>query len=171
MWNNFIFLFFRTNIGIGQESTLSPILPALYIFSIFHIFEKKAQKSFLKFGCFFSIFYGWQSFYFAICFCSYNIITSLFDQIELIVEHGKLEIFYFSRLTKYFYLPSLDLTSLCGPILQLKDTWKYLGFIFNKKLFFYQYIHYYSCKALSMIKGMKMLGNSMRGLLPYHKWL
>ena len=29
--------------GIGQESALSPILSALYIASIFHIFEKRSK--------------------------------------------------------------------------------------------------------------------------------
>ena len=86
-----------------------------------------------------------------ILFCSYNIITSLFGQVRLIVEHRKLEIFYFSKSTKHFYLSPLDLTSLGSLILQLKDTWKYLSFIFNRKLFFHWYI-YYSCKALFMIK-------------------
>jgi len=32
--------FFNINIGVGQESTLSPILPALYLSSFLYILEK-----------------------------------------------------------------------------------------------------------------------------------
>jgi len=46
MWNNFVFPFFNTDIGVGQESALSPILSALYIASIFHIFEKRSKTLF-----------------------------------------------------------------------------------------------------------------------------
>jgi len=41
---SFTFPFFRVNIGVGQESALSPILSALYIVSIFHILGKKAKN-------------------------------------------------------------------------------------------------------------------------------
>jgi len=47
-------------------------------------------------------------------FYSYNIITSLFDQFGLIIEHGKSKVLYFSRLTKGFNPPSLDLSLLGG---------------------------------------------------------
>ena len=104
-------------------------------------------------------------------FYSYSIIFSLFDQFRLTVEHGKSEVFYFSKSIRNFESPLLDLILLRGPILQPKNTWKYLGFIFNRKLSFWQHIHFYSNKALLMIKGMKMLGNSTRDLLPFHKWL
>jgi len=38
IWNNFSSLFFDVDIGIGQGLVL---LPALYFFPIFHIFEKR----------------------------------------------------------------------------------------------------------------------------------
>jgi len=44
-----------------------------------------------------------------------------------------------------------------------------LGFIFDRNLSFHQHISFYSNKALSTIKSMKMLENSTRGLLPYQK--
>ena len=56
-------------------------------------------------------------------------------------------------------------------MLYFKDTWKYLGFIFDRKLLFHQHIDYYSNKAISTIKCMKILGNSVRGLIPYQKCL
>ena len=88
MWNNFVFSFFRTDIGIGQESALSPILSTLYIAPIFHIFEKRSknlfQNSFVSFLSFVDDrFFILQEKYFkkssAFLFCSYNIISSLFD--------------------------------------------------------------------------------------------
>ena len=55
---------------------------------------------------------------------------SLFlKQFGLVTEHNKLEVFYFSRMTKNTKSSSLDLRLLGGPLLQPKDTWKYLGFI------------------------------------------
>ena len=64
-------------------------------------------------------------------FCSYNIISFLFNQVGLTIEHGKSEFFHFSRLTKNFNLPLLDLSLLESPILWPKESWKYLGFIFD----------------------------------------
>jgi len=44
VWNHFVFPFFKANIGVGQGSTLLPILFALYIASIFHIFRKRTKN-------------------------------------------------------------------------------------------------------------------------------
>ena len=43
MWNHFILLFFKADISVDQESTLSPIFSALYIASFFYIFEKRTK--------------------------------------------------------------------------------------------------------------------------------
>ena len=104
-------------------------------------------------------------------FCSYSIIFSLFEQFSLVIEHNKSEVFHFSRATKNFNSSPLDLEPLGEPVLWLKDKWRYLSFIFDKKLSFYQHIYFYSNKALYTIKDMKILGNFTRGLLPPHKWL
>jgi len=56
-------------------------------------------------------------------------------------------------------------------MLYLKDTWKYLGFIFDRKLLFHQHIDYYSNKAISTVKCMKILGNLVKGLIPHQKRL
>jgi len=53
------------------------------------------------------------------------------------------------------------------------SNWRYMvisGFFFDKKLSSCQHIHYYANNTLSMIKDMKMLGNSTR-LFLMHKWL
>ena len=53
------------------------------------------------------------------------------------LKYGKTEVFHFSRLHSLFDSPLLDLLLLGGPILHPKNTWQYLGFIFNRKLSFH----------------------------------
>jgi len=48
MWNNFVSPSFRTDVGVGQGSVLSPILSTLYIAPVFHIFEKRSKNIFQK---------------------------------------------------------------------------------------------------------------------------
>jgi len=79
--------------------------------------------------------------------------------------------FYFFRLTKNFNLFLLDLGLLGDFLLQLKEIWKYLRFIFNKKLSFNQHIHFYFNKALLTVKDMKMQEDSTSSLLLSHKYL
>jgi len=69
-------------------------------------------------------------------YCNYNIILFLLKQCGLIIEHGKSEISHFSRSYGFFNPPSLDLSPIREPILYPKETRKYLGFIFNRKLLF-----------------------------------
>ena len=97
-------------------------------------------------------------------FCSYNVITKLLESFSLIVEHSKTEVFHFNRLQGSFNPPPLDLTPIGGSVLKPKYTWKYLGFIFNKKLSFYQHIDFYTNKAMSMVKCMKILENLSWGI-------
>ena len=104
-------------------------------------------------------------------FCSYNILSKLLDSFGLVIEHSKTEIFHFSRSQDVFNPPPLDLSSLGGPILQPKDSWKYLGFIFDRKLSFHKHIDHYANKAISMVKCMKLLGNLSRGISPLQKRL
>ena len=65
----------------------------------------------------------------------------------------------------------LDLSSIGGPILCPKEFWKYLGFIFDRKLSFCQHIDFHSNKAISTVKCMKILGNLVRDLNLYQKYL
>ena len=101
----------------------------------------------------------------ALLFCSYSIITSLFDQFRLAIEHRKLKNFHFSRLTRNFNPSLLDISLVGGLLLQLKNMWKYLGFVFHRKLFFHWHIQFYSNKVFSTVNKMNMLGNSIRDLL------
>ena len=102
-------------------------------------------------------------------FCSYNVLSKLLDSFGLIIKHVKTEIFHFNRSHGVFNPPPLDLSPIGGPILCSKDTWKYLGFIFDQKLTFHQHIDHYSNKAISMVKYMKLLGNSLQGINPIQK--
>ena len=102
-------------------------------------------------------------------FCSYNVLSNLLTDFGLVIEHGKTENFHFTRLHGEFNPPPLNLSPLGGPVLHPKDSWKYLGFLFDQKLTFHQYLDFYSNKALSIVKCMKLLGNSSRGISPLQK--
>jgi len=104
LWNDFISPSFNVNVSVRQGSVLSPILSALYLSPVFLFLENhlKILKipisiiSFVDNGLFIS-----QNKYIshsnANLFCSYNIILSLLIKCGLVVEHGKTDIFHFSR--------------------------------------------------------------------------
>ena len=122
----------------------------LYLSPAFHIFEKRLNSN---------------------LFCSYQITSSLLKQFGLAIEHGKMEVFHFSKVHGVFNPPSLDLTILKGPILCSKETWCYLGFIFDRKLTFHQHINFYVNKAISTVKSVKTLRNLLRRHIPSQKYL
>ena len=98
-------------------------------------------------------------------------MTKLLNKLSLIVEHSKTKVFHFNRSYSFFDPPLLDLSSTGGPVLVPKNLWKYLGFIFDRKLSFHQHIDYYSNRAIFMVKYMKILGNSLHGIIPTQKCL
>ena len=170
-WNKLSSPNFEANVGVGQESALSPILLALYLSPFLYILEKRLKNlkipvSFISFvddGLIISqnksiVILNSQLFY------SYNVLSKLLNSFGLIVEHSKTDIFHFNRSHDVFNLPPLDLSAIGGPILGPKDSWKYLGFIFDRKLNFHQHIDFYSNKAISIVKCIKLLGNSSRGI-------
>jgi len=164
---------YEVNVRVGQESTLSPILSALYLSPLLYILEKCLKIlnipvsliSFINDSLFIS-----QNKSIDISnsqlICSYNVLSGLLKKFGLSIEHSKTETFHFDRSHRMFNLPPLDLLSLGRPILYPKSTWKYLGFIFNWKLAFHQHIDFYSNKAIFTVKCMKILGNSTRGIDP-----
>ena len=163
---------------MGQESALSSILSAIYLASFLHILENclkilKIPISILSFVDDGLLVAQSKSFLISnsLLFCSYNIISSLLSRFDFIVEHSKTEVFYFTRSYGSFNLPPLNLSFIGSPMLYLKDTWKYLRFIFNRKLLFHQHIDFYSNKAISTVKYIKILGNPVRGLIPHQKCL
>ena len=177
-WNSLFSSIFKVNIGIDQGSALSPILSALYLSPFLYILEKHLKNldipisiiSFVDDSLFIS-----QNKSIDISnsclFYSYNVMTKLLDKFSLIIEHSKTEAFHFNRLYGFFNPPSLDLSTIGGLILSLKDSWKYLGFIFDRKLSFHWHIDYYLNKAISIVKCMKLLGNSSYSIIPIQKCL
>ena len=104
-------------------------------------------------------------------FSSYNVTFNLLSKFGLVVKHSKTEVFHFSRSQETFSPSSLNLSSLGSPILYPKDTCRSLRFIFDRKLLFCQYIDFYTNKAISIVKYMKILSNLIRGLNPQQKQL
>ena len=178
LWNNFSSPIFNINVEVGQGSTLSPILLALYLSPFLFILEKHLKNlnipvsiiSFVDDGLFI-----FQNKSFDVSnshhFCNYNVMTNLLDKFGLVVEHSKTEVFHFSRSYSPFNPLPVDLLSLGGPILTPKNSWKYLGFIFDRKLTFHQHVDLYSNRVLLSVKCMKMLGNSSCGISLLQKWL
>ena len=157
---------------------LSPVLSTLYLAPVLHILEKCLKN--LKIPVFILSFVD-NSFFIvqsksltisnSFLFCSYNIASSLLKKFGLIIEYGKTEMFYFSRLHEIFNSPSLDLSILEGLILCPRKTWKYLSFIFDRKLLFHKHINFYANKAILIVKYMKILGNSAQYLVSHQKQL
>ena len=104
-------------------------------------------------------------------FCSYNVLTNLLKKFSLVVKHSKTEIFHFNRLHKAFNPPSLNLTLLGRSILWPNNIWKYLRFIFDRKLTFHQHVDFYANKSISTVKCMKIIGNSIRDVNSFQKRL
>ena len=178
LWNDFSSSIFDVNVGVGQGSTLSPILSSLYLSPFLYILEKRLKNlkisvSILSFVDNGLIITQKKSFDISNShlFCSYNVLSKLLNSFGLIIEHSKTEVFHFSRSQGIFNPPPLNLSPLGGPILRPKDSWKYLGFIFDCKLSFHKCINYYANKAISTVKCIKLLGNSLRGISPLQKQL
>ncbi|KXN85438.1 hypothetical protein AN958_11334 [Leucoagaricus sp. SymC.cos] len=95
----------------------------------------------------------------------------LFDDFGLILEHGKSEVFNFSKkpnnTNPAIILGVAPFTS--SSPLHPKPHWRYLGFYFDRQLKFTEHVRYWSTKVLSSICAMRILGNSMHGLLPHQK--
>ena len=171
LWNKFISSPFNVNIGIGKGSALSPILSALYLSSVFLSLENHLKILKIPISIIFFVDNGFFisqnksiSHSNANLFCCYNIILSLLMKCGLVVEHGKTDIFHFSRSHRVFNPSPLNLSFLRKSVLLLKETWRYLGFIFDCKLTFKSHINFYVNKVTSTIKCMKLLGNSLRGI-------
>ena len=178
LWNDFSLPLFNVNVGVGQGSALSPILLSLYLSPFLYILENRLKNlnipvSFLSFVDDGLIIAQNRSFIISNShlYCSYNVLSKLLDSFGLIIKHSKTEIMHFSQPQGLFNPPPLNLSPLGGPILWPKDSWKYLGFIFDCKLSFHKHIDFYANKAMSTVKCMKLLGNSSRGISPIQKCL
>ena len=176
-WNSFFSRACDVDVGMGQGSTLSPILSALYIAPLIRIFEHRAQAlnldtcilSFVDDGLLISQRKTYNK-TLPELYSSYRVVTDLMVTFGFVMENDKSEIFHFSRAHNDSN-PELDLSAIGVPTLKPKTYWRYLGFYFDRHLSFKEYVQYYSTKALSTVKAMDMLGNSTRGLFPPQKYL
>ena len=178
VWNNLFSPMHKVNVGVSHGSALSPILSVLYLSSLLYILENQLKIlnipvsliSFVDNGLIMT-----QNKSIDILnshlFCSYNVLSNLLIKFSLVIKHLKTEVFHFNRSHGLFNPPPLDLSLIGGPILCPKNSWKYLGFIFDWKLTFHQHIDFYSNKAISMVKCMRLLGNLFWGINPIQKQL
>jgi len=140
---------------MGQGSALSPILSALYIASLLHLFPHRAQALNLDTSTLFYVDDGLlvsqgRTYNKTLpeLTSSYSIVSDLMASFGLVMEHDKSEIFYFSR-ARNDSNPKLDLSAISAPILRPKTYWRYLGFYFDRQLSFKEHVQFYSTKALT----------------------
>jgi hypothetical protein len=102
---------------------------------------------------------------------AYTIVFELTQYMGLVLEHSKLEGFHFSWKhgdsnpdINLGYAPYTRATPL-----HLGTTWRYLGFFYDNALTFHEHVKCYMNKALTTVKAMLALGNSVCGLWPKHK--
>ena len=130
-WNQFSSPYFNINIGVGQGSALSPILPAIYLAPIIKTFKKRIKNlkesiptdilSFVDDGLLISQEKSYVLFSSFLLY-SYNIMSKILLDSGLIIEHSKTELFYFTR-ARYPSNPSIDLSSVGGPVISPKPIW------------------------------------------------
>ena len=178
IWNNLSSPTYKVNVGVGQESALSSILSALYFSPLLYILENclkilNIPVSLISFVDDSLIIAQNKSIDISNLhlFYNYNVLSNLLTKFGLMFEHSKTEVFHFNRSHKLFNLPPLDLSPIRGPILHPKNSWKYLEFIFDWNLMFHQHIDFYSNKAISTVKCIRLLGNSSRDINPIQKQL
>ena len=107
---------------------------------------------------------------FSFLLCSYNIMSKILLDTGLVMKHNKTKLFHFTQ-ARHSPNPSIDSSSVGGPIISSKSIWHYLGFYFDWKLNFNYHTHFYAIKCMSTLNAMKMPGNFSRGLFPIQKCL
>jgi len=124
-WNSFTSPPFNVNVGVGQGSTLSPILSALYLAPIIKTFKKRIRNlnkeiptdilSFVDDGLLIS---QEKSYSLSNSFllCSYNIISKILIDAGLVMEHNKTELFHFTR-ARHPPNPFINLSSVGGSVI------------------------------------------------------
>ena len=146
MQNNFVSPFFNANVGVRQESVLSPILSTFYITPIFHIFEKRSKNLFHNFSISFLSFVNDSLFilqekYFKKSNAFLFVATTLFhlylisSDLQLNMESQKFSIFLDQPKTSasllWIYLPEGDLFYNQGITGNILDSFLIGNFPFN----------------------------------------
>ncbi|PPQ94128.1 hypothetical protein CVT25_007913 [Psilocybe cyanescens] len=150
-WGDFISDLRQADVGVGQGSALSPVLSALYLTLIMRLFELDP----LTCGCF---------------LLSYVDDGTLVVQLKSLLDNCEALKQAYSVIFKLFKKFGLALEHDSTIPLKPKLYWQYLGFYFDHKLTFTEHVQYYSTKALSTVKAMKMLGSSTQVTYGFRLW-
>jgi hypothetical protein len=165
---------FPSSIGVGQGSALSPILSALCLAPLLTEFECRVHMavliSYVNNGTIIVQSDMWGKNLVKLK-SAYKIMFELTQSMGLVLEHHKLEGFHFSQKhsdsnpdINLGYAPYTGATPL-----HPGTTWRYLGFFFNCALTFREHVKHYTNKALTTVRAMLAVGNSVHGLWPKHK--
>ena len=102
---------------------------------------------------------------------AYSVVFELTQALGLVLKHNKSEVFHFSRKSGDTNPPvDLGYAPFTGDSpLHSNTYWRYLSFFFDQSLSFQEHSRQYSTKALTTVKAMVSLGNSVRRLSPKNK--
>lgn len=140
--------------GVGQGSTLSPVLSALCLAPVLKLFDRSEigswvdLMSYVDDGTLIARSRKVED-NLPMLKEAYAFIHTAFTALGLVLEHDKSEAFHFSRAQR-FSNPAIDLgfAPYTGESpLKPKVTWRYLGFFFDRKLLFKEHVRFYSTKA------------------------
>ena len=162
--------------GMGQGSALSPILSALYLAPILWQASLEAPEaaliSYIDDGTIIVQSKMWDTNLIKLQ-STYSVMFELTQALGLVLEHDKSEVFHFSRKSGDANPPvDLGYALFTGDSPLCPNTyWRYLGFFFDRSLSFQEHSRWYSTKALTTVKAMVSLGNSVCRLSPKNKRL
>jgi hypothetical protein len=153
-------------VGVGQGSALSPILSALCLTPLLKEFECRVHMavliSYIDNGTIIVQSDMWDKNLVKLK-SAYKIIFELTQSMGLVLKHNKLEGFQISW--KYNDSnPDIDLgyAPYTGATpLHPGTTWQYLGFFFDCALTFCEHVKQYTNKALTTMRAVLALGNSV----------
>jgi hypothetical protein len=159
---------------MGQGSALSPILLALCLTPLVKEFECRLHVavliSYVNNSTIIVQSDMWDN-NFVKLKLAYKIVFELTQSMGLVLKHSKSEGFHFSQKhgdsnpdIDLGYAPYTGATPL-----HPSTTWQYLGFFFDCALTFQEHVKHYTKKALTTMRAMLALRNSVHGLWPKHK--
>jgi hypothetical protein len=172
-WDNELSPEFPSSVGVVQGSALSPILSALCLAPLLKEFEHRVRVvvliSYVNNGTIIVQSDMWDKNLVKLK-SAYKTVFELTQSMGLVLEHNKSEGFHFSQKhgdsnpdIDLGYAPYTGATPL-----HPGTTWRYLGFFFNHALTFQEHVKRYTNKALTTVRAMLAIGNSVCGLRPKH---
>ena len=162
---------FETSVGIEQGFVLFPILSALYLAPVLWQFVLDMPEAALMSYVNDSTIIVWSKMWganLAKLRSAYSVVFEPIQSLGLVLEHGKSEVFHFSRVSGDTNPPvDLSYAPFSGDLPLCSNTyWRYLDFFFDWLLSFQKHSKQYSTKALTTVKAIVSLENSVHGLSP-----